>query len=351
MRSIMAFLRDAYAQPDLDAFARCVVGNLSRLVGGHRVSYNEAHPRLGTLRVVVSPRDDIPVLTSRQYRDHPMLQHYIRTGDGRARKFSDFMTLDQLHRTEMYQEHYRPAGVEHQMTFLVAPPKPRVVAFALGRDARDFSEDDRLTLNLIRPHLATAYDRSSAQERLHARMAVLARAAEAAAAGIVLLASDGRIEFMTRRAGCWLREYFPRLGRPSSRLPAPVADWLQRQASWGATDDLAVPRAPLVLVGEGRRLTIRSLGPPTERALLLEESCFDFQPALFAPLGLTARESEVLALVALGTSNEAIARTIGARPRTVAKHVERINRKLGVDNRTAAAARANEVRAATHPAD
>jgi DNA-binding NarL/FixJ family response regulator len=51
----------------------------------------------------------------------------------------------------------------------------------------------------------------------------------------------------------------------------------------------------------------------------------------------------VLTLIARGADNDAISTVLGARPRTVAKHIERIHRKLGVDNRAAAAARAHEV--------
>src|SRR6185436_10130804 len=83
LRAIITFLRDAYAEPDLDAFARRVVWRLTDVVGAHRVSYNEAHSRRGTLRLLVRPSDDVPALTARQYRDHPMMQHFIKTGDGR----------------------------------------------------------------------------------------------------------------------------------------------------------------------------------------------------------------------------------------------------------------------------
>jgi DNA-binding CsgD family transcriptional regulator len=132
-----------------------------------------------------------------------------------------------------------------------------------------------------------------------------------------------------------------------------VNDWLRRQAAWDATarpsapERLPPPPEPLTVSRADRRLTIRALGEPAERALLLEESRAGFQPAALAPLGLTPRESEVLTLVARGANNEAIGRAIGAQPRTVAKHVERIHRKLGVDSRSAAAARAHEAAAAS----
>ena len=47
-------------------------------------------------------------------------------------------------------------------------------------------------------------------------------------------------------------------------------------------------------------------------------------------LGLTARETSVLALLAAGYPNRVIARRLGCAPRTVEKHLERIFRKLGV---------------------
>jgi DNA-binding CsgD family transcriptional regulator len=54
---------------------------------------------------------------------------------------------------------------------------------------------------------------------------------------------------------------------------------------------------------------------------------------------LTAREGEVLELVAAGLTNAQIAERLWISPGTVKKHLENIYAKLGVANRTAAAAR------------
>jgi DNA-binding CsgD family transcriptional regulator len=54
---------------------------------------------------------------------------------------------------------------------------------------------------------------------------------------------------------------------------------------------------------------------------------------------LTGREREVLEWVAAGKTNRDIAEILGARPRTIEKHLERIYEKLGVESRTAAAMR------------
>jgi DNA-binding NarL/FixJ family response regulator len=63
---------------------------------------------------------------------------------------------------------------------------------------------------------------------------------------------------------------------------------------------------------------------------------------LSAPGGLTAREVEVLRLVAAGRSNPQIAAELVLSEKTVARHLSNIFTKLGVGSRTAAAAFAFE---------
>jgi ATP/maltotriose-dependent transcriptional regulator MalT len=55
---------------------------------------------------------------------------------------------------------------------------------------------------------------------------------------------------------------------------------------------------------------------------------------------LSAREAEVLSLVARGASNAAIATRLIISPHTVKRHVANICQKLGVATRTEAAVRA-----------
>jgi DNA-binding CsgD family transcriptional regulator len=57
-----------------------------------------------------------------------------------------------------------------------------------------------------------------------------------------------------------------------------------------------------------------------------------------APAELSARELEVLALVADGLRNAEIAEALWVSPATVRKHLENIYEKLGVNTRTAAVA-------------
>ncbi len=71
---------------------------------------------------------------------------------------------------------------------------------------------------------------------------------------------------------------------------------------------------------------------------LLEQDGDAALEAKLSGLGLTAREAEVLVLVAAGHTNRQIAGELVISVHTVRKHLERIYAKLGVRTRTAAAA-------------
>jgi len=60
------------------------------------------------------------------------------------------------------------------------------------------------------------------------------------------------------------------------------------------------------------------------------------QAAAHEPFGLTAREQEVLRLVATGLTDQQVADQLYLSPRTVGKHLQSIYRKLDVTTRSAA---------------
>lgn len=57
-------------------------------------------------------------------------------------------------------------------------------------------------------------------------------------------------------------------------------------------------------------------------------------------LGLTERQAEILAWLAVGKTDGEIAKILAISPRTVSHTVARVYRKLGVENRVAAVTRA-----------
>jgi DNA-binding CsgD family transcriptional regulator len=79
--------------------------------------------------------------------------------------------------------------------------------------------------------------------------------------------------------------------------------------------------------------------PALARAAALAERLASRAPAsaaAVAPFGLTAREAEVLRLLAQGLPNAAIADQLSLSRRTIEQHLRSVYDKLGVDNRAAA---------------
>jgi len=92
---------------------------------------------------------------------------------------------------------------------------------------------------------------------------------------------------------------------------------------------------------EDDRDLLNALSTPLGNALQRAQERQRARAALAVPTsdglaGLTDRETEVLELAARGGTNLAIARTFDVSPRTIAKHLEHIYRKLGVTSRAAA---------------
>ena len=254
-------------------------------------------------------------------------------------KISDLLPRRTFRASELYRVVYGPMGVEFQMAVTLPSAPGTVVGIALNRDRRDFGERDRRLLGLLQPHLAQ--QRRDAAER---------EAADAIAGMLEVLLSDRRqaavalgrgdaVAAASARAAQLMRAYLPRPPRPAA-LPEPVLVWLARTRA----APLAPPE-PLVVEGSDGTLVGRLLSaadPDGHDVLLFEERRRDDGRALaaLAALGLSARQAEVLALAAQGSTNAEIAARMGISPRTVQKHLEHVFDRLGVRTRAGAAARA-----------
>jgi DNA-binding NarL/FixJ family response regulator len=108
----------------------------------------------------------------------------------------------------------------------------------------------------------------------------------------------------------------------------------------GADDYLTKPVVPDELAAAIRaRLRRAELAGSTAPA---RKSGAEAKPSELESLGLTPREAEVLFWVARGKTNDEIATVLGIGLTTVKKHLESTYSKLGVENRTTAAAMALE---------
>jgi DNA-binding response OmpR family regulator/DNA-binding CsgD family transcriptional regulator len=120
-------------------------------------------------------------------------------------------------------------------------------------------------------------------------------------------------------------------------LPDPVPQWLE-QARKGKAGSRATVMATLPGNEQLRLQYMGKLGANEFLLRLAKDSGAEAPAEFSSELGLTTREGEVLSWLSKGKTNRDIAQILGLSPRTVDKHLEQIYAKLGVENRTAAAA-------------
>lgn len=242
--TLLDLIGDVYGLVDFDELRRGLLDALHRALPSRYVSLNDIGPGAGEVIALIEPEVSDPGSFARwteHAHENPLLRSYMRTQDGRAMRFSDVVSQAELHSTALYREVYEPMGVEHQLAFTLPGGRQRVLAIALSRGRRDYSDEERDFVDRARPFLIQAYLNAIAFNSLSER----------------------------------------------ARLSAGAA-------------------------------------PPLDSLLAA---------------GLTRREAESLRLVALGRSNQHVAATLGISHRTVGKHLERGFRKLGVGDRSSAAAR------------
>src|ERR1700738_3037591 len=186
-----------------------------------------------------------------------------------------------------------------------------------------------------------------ARVRGHLANARLTQSARAAldVSGRFLLAVNrqGKIVWATPQAQKLLSENLAAGTDDDVALPPPMLEWLE-QAQKGKAGSKTTAMASFP---DDEQLRLQYMGKlgPNEFLLPLAKDNTPPLPAEFSSeLGLTTREGEVLSWLSKGKTNRDIAQILGLSPRTVDKHLEQIYAKLGVENRTAAAAIATSTR-------
>jgi DNA-binding response OmpR family regulator/DNA-binding CsgD family transcriptional regulator len=186
-----------------------------------------------------------------------------------------------------------------------------------------------------------------ARIRVHLANARLTQSARAAldVSGRFLLAVNrqGKIMWATPQAQNLLSDNLAAGADGELVLADPMLQWLE-QAQKGKAGSKTPAMASFP---DNEQLRLQYMGKlgPNEFLLRLAKDSSANTPAEFSSeLGLTSREGEVLSWLSKGKTNRDIAQILGLSPRTVDKHLEQIYAKLGVENRTAAAAIATSAR-------
>lgn len=243
---LLDLVGEVMALLDMDELRRGLLAALLRIVPARYASINELEGGRPTNNFVDPPiDDDWYVKFAELAHENPIYRLHVDTRDGRAYRFCDVTTREELEATRLYREVYHPLGIEYQIAFTLPSDAGRLLAVVLHRSDGDFSDSERDFLNRARPFLIQTYRNALAFESQR---------------------HDG----------------------------APAASDLER----GLVD-----------------------------------------------AGLSARQAQIAALVAIGRSTNDIATELALSARTVQKHLEPAYRKLGVTSRSAAAARAWELAA------
>ena len=244
--TLLELIGEIQGMLDLEELVHGLMDVLLRLVPSDWAAFNDVGPdQRGAIAVSIpeAPRE-LHEIWAEHWQENPLAAHTVATQDGRPYRFSDFITQEQLHATALYQRLYAQMGVEYQIAFTLPGSPGRVLAIALSRGDRDYSDAERDLLLRARPYMIQAWRNA--------------------------------IQHTTLR---------------DELLRRPFAD--------GHLD-------------------------PALAAALAER-------------GLTARQAEVVWLVARGSSNADAAAVLGLSERTVQKHVERSYKALGVGARSEAA--------------
>lgn len=172
--------------------------------------------------------------------------------------------------------------------------------------------------------------------KVHSQNARLTMSAQSALdhAGqyIICISSDGQLQ--------WATPHVHRLVSSAGLSDSDLWQTLGQQLSaWVLSD--SDHREPLIITCFNAPMQAQYGGEHQSGQFLIRliAAANEQQPEkLREKLAITKRESEVLFWVSFGKTNWEIAQILAMSPRTVNKHLEQVFKKIGVDNRTAAAA-------------
>lgn len=316
----------------LDEYARTAMVGMRELIPCIDASYNEMNPNAGRIQWASEPEnsrmDEFAPLFARLMRQNPLVRHFEETTDTRAMMWSDLVPFDEIADTELYQEMFRPLGIDEQMAMVLPTPPGIIVGFAINAGPEGLSERDRAIFNTLRPHLAHFY--RSIQLRERARETPGWTGALANGDGILEAVTDDADE-LEDQTGIELNE-----GEPlPDDIKTPFLDGVNGY----------LPSQPAV-ISRSTRLSEEADGVagwhvpgPIGPHVVVVQTHVDAMGRRLIDAGLTDRQIEVALQLAEGGTNAAIARRLGIAEGTIRKHLERIYRALSVTDRASAIAR------------
>jgi DNA-binding CsgD family transcriptional regulator len=335
LRAVLDLVGEAHDAEDLDEFRAVLLPALRRLLPADLAAYNElvdGGVPIATLSDPVAPPAQMEAW-ARYAAQNPLYQRFIATRDGRSYRFADVITRRDLERLDFYREIFVPLGLRDQIAFTLPAPRHLVIGLAVSRGGREFGERERALLDLARPHLVQAYRNAELRQRSASLIESLRLGLDDRRTAVVVLDADRRIAFATDAGRAALARVDRRAFRRADEgdaLPRVLEAWIAQPDGGHA----------LALGGGLVARVVRGRGRGAGDVLFLDEAQQVLSRTALVGLGLSAREADVLQELARGGTTAAVALALGISERTVAKHSERIHRKLGVRTRAQAIATA-----------
>jgi DNA-binding CsgD family transcriptional regulator len=336
---VLACLREIYGLADMRTFAARLLEAVSRLVKAKSIAFTEVDPVLGKSTGCFHPPEPFENVAEpfqRNIQDHPVIRYAEQNRDGQAKAISDFLTADEFRATGLYREVFQPRGLLDQLSIGMVGRAGLMIGISFNRTRRGFSRRDRDILNLLRPHVLQAYMNCRARHGIESINNEWHRnIIEQLPLGLICVDATGRIAWSTAAAEQILRNHFSDAADSIHGLPDAVRHWLKQVSSVNDNSGAIAPQ--LISRRPGFELRLRFCPLTDGRAiLLLQEPPIANETPLVANFGFTKREQEVAQRIVNGDSVADLARALAMSPRTAQKHLERIFRKLGVNNLAAA---------------
>ncbi len=163
---LLGLIADTQGLLDIGELRLGMLDAVNRAVPSDYVSLNDVGPDPATTVAVTRPQLSAAELGqfAELAHENPLVRRYTETRDGRAYRFSDVVTRRELHSLRIYREFYSPLGIEHQMAFTLPSQTDRILAVALSRRRRDFSDQERDLVDRARPFLIQAYQNAVAHQ-------------------------------------------------------------------------------------------------------------------------------------------------------------------------------------------
>lgn len=185
---------EIYSDLDPDAWHCRLLPVISKIIPSNVITYNKINPKEQKVVYYQIPLGYVPLKDASIYEkymhEHPLITiffpdlikghqfkksldagisrlppEFITHPEGRTLKISDFLTNNQFRRLGLYNEFYRKYDTEYQICLPLSYRQDTAEGIAVNRNRRDFSERDRLMLNLLGPHIVQAYKNAEAHAK------------------------------------------------------------------------------------------------------------------------------------------------------------------------------------------